>query len=332
MKRRDFVRWLAAVPAAMALAPRWAWSATDADDQVWTDTVRRRGLPVRLRWPAGDAPCALVIFSHGLGGNLAAGAVWAQAWRAAGFAVLNLQHPGSDTEVLRGGRASLRSAASAQQYIDRVADAHFVLDQLERRRDTLPGLARIRLDAIGLCGHSFGARLTQAVAGERIPRADPARMDAARDPRPKAFVAFSPGFSARESVDDEVARQHFGTIERPFMCVTGTRDEAMIVGDATNAARRAVYRGLPAGHKAELVLAGADHMTFGGMTEATRSRWLARILKREAGAAELEPRHQALVCSYTTDWWRWRLLDDTQARLRLQSAAGLAEGDVWQMG
>jgi dienelactone hydrolase len=332
MKRRNFALWLAAGPAGMAVAPGFAWSAVEWDDQIWTDTARERDLPVRLRWPTGDAPCAAVIFSHGLGGNVAAGAVWAEAWRAAGFAVLNLQHPGSDTEALRGGRAALRRAASAQQYIDRVQDAHFVLDQLERRRELQPGLARIRLDAIGFSGHSFGARLTQAVAGERIPQVDSTTMDTALDTRPKAFVAFSPGFSARESVDDEVARQHFGTIRRPFLCVTGTRDEAMIVGDATNAARRAVYRGLPAGHKAELVLAGADHMTFGGLAEPVRGPWLSRILKREAGAAQLEPLHQALVRTYTTDWWRWRLLDDAQASTRLQSGAGLAEGDGWQMG
>lgn len=327
MDRRRFTA-LAGLPLLLPAAGR----AADPDwrDELWEDSSRRRAVPVRVRLPAGDGPCAVVLFSHGLGGNLGAGTVWADAWQAAGLAVLNLQHPGSDTEVLRsGGVRAVRDAAAPEQYLARVADASFVLDELERRRGDATW-RRIRLDAIGFSGHSFGARLTQALAGEAPPQR---RGDAAgplADPRPRAFIAFSPGFNARGGIDADVAGRRFGAITRPFLCVTGTLDDDVIAGDATYEARRAVYRGLPPGAKAELVLDGADHMTFGGQSLTIRPR--RGPLSRAAGAAEREGGHRATVVRISTDWWRWRLLGDDAARQRLQAPDGLAPGDVWQQG
>lgn len=326
MKRRQFC--LSTVAAAFA--PGLARATVPArEDIAWTDAARQRRLPLRIRWPAGEGPCALVIFSHGLGGNLDAGTAWAEAWQAAGLAVLNLQHPGSDTETLREGRLrGLRAAASPEQYLARIADARFVLDEIGRRRDE-PGWRRVRADAIGFAGHSFGARLTQAIAGETPPTRNVGTAPLA-DPRPRAFIAFSPGFNARAGTDAATAAKRFGAIERPFLCITGTLDDDGMAGDATYEARRAVYTGLPPGARAELVLAGADHMTFGGQTLARSPR--RGPLARAAGAAEKEPEHRAAVAAISTDWWRWRLLGDTAARGRLDRPAGLAAGDLWQQG
>jgi predicted dienelactone hydrolase len=322
MDRRQFCAGLGALAADPA-----AWAGSS--DERWHDAARSRDVPVRLRWPAGEGGCALVVFSHGLGGNLDAGTVWAEAWQAAGFAVLNLQHPGSDTEALRSGR--LREAASTEQYLARIADARFVLDEIERRAAGGAPWSRIRLDAIGFAGHSFGARLTQAIAGER-PAGAAAAAARLHDPRPRAFIAFSPGFNAKAGIDEAQVQQRFGAIERPFLCVTGSLDGAMIVGDADQATRRAVYRGLPPGAKAELMLDGADHATFGGQGGLGRSRFAARLLRREARAIELEARHHEFVARITSDWWRWRLLGDRAAQERLRAPAGLAEGDRWQLG
>lgn len=328
MRRRDLLKLLACTAALTHQARAdAAW-----DDQTWTDPARHRSLPLRVRWPAGNGPCALVFFSHGLGGNRSGGALWAEAWRSAGLAVVTVQHPGSDSdsEIWRGGLAALRRGAGLEQSIERVADAHFVLDELERQQRDDPAWQRVRLDAVGFCGHSFGARLTQAVAGETPPAARfAASLRQMRDARPKAFIAFSPGFSAHEGMTDADVAARFGSIERAFLCVTGTKDDAMIVGDATNAARRAVYRGLPPGRKAELCLAGADHMTFAGQaTPVARSA----LLRREAAAAQLEPAHSALVARVTSDWWRWQLLGDEAARAALNAPTGLTGGDTWQQG
>lgn len=330
MRRRDLLA---------LLAPPWLPAAGLAAggvfvDETWLDPARRREIPVRLRWPAGDAPCGLVIHSHGLGGSRAGGAVWGEAWQAAGLAVLHLQHPGSDSAVWQaGGLRGMRHAASASEYLERVADGHFVLDEIQRRRTAGGVWTRVRPEAIGFSGHSFGARLTQALAGERPPRgAGSERVQRIAEPRIRAFAAFSPGFSDRAGTEDAAVAQRFGAISRPFLAITGTDDDAMIVGDASNAARRAVYRGLPPGQKAQLVLDGADHMTFGGGTGLAERPGRRGGLKRGPRAAELEGRHQRIVAAITSDWWRWRLLDDEAARERLRQPAGLAPADLWEQG
>lgn len=331
MKRRDLLA--AALACTGAAGPAWAGPPPAFDDETWLDPARQREMPVRLRWPAGDGPCGLVIHSHGLGGSRAGGAVWGEAWQAAGLAVLHLQHPGSDSSIWRSGLRGARQAAGAEQYLARIADAHFVIDEVLRRQAAGGAWGRVRADAIGFSGHSFGARLTQAVAGERPSRAGlSAAVARIADARPRAFIAFSPGFNERDGLDDASLSARFGAIVRPFLAVTGTDDDAMIVGDASNAARRAVYRGLPPGQKAQLVLAGADHMTFGGGTGLAETREGARGMRRGQQAAALQAQHQRVVAAVSADWWRWQLLGDAAAKERLRAPAGLSVGDLWEQG
>ncbi len=183
----------------------WSSRSAAAQDQAWTDAARGRTVPLRLRWPEGSGPCALILHSHGLGGNREGGDRWGQAWQAAGFVVLHLQRPGSDSETLRSdGIRGLRAAASAEQLRARVADAHFVIDEVLRRaaRGDSPW-ARVRRDAIGVSGHSFGAHTVQALAGQRFPVA----AEGAADARIRAFVAFSPSLGAsRLSPQDQFSR------------------------------------------------------------------------------------------------------------------------------
>lgn len=331
MKRRDLLA--ASLVAAWAEGPAWGAPMPAFQDETWLDPARQRELPVRLRWPSGDGPCGLVIHSHGLGGSRAGGAVWGEAWQAAGLAVLHLQHPGSDSGIWRSGLLGARQAAGAEQYLARIADAHFALDELLRRQAAGGPWARLRGDAFGFSGHSFGARLTQAVAGERPSRAGrSAALARIADARPRAFIAFSPGFNERDGLDEAAVTARFGAIARPFLAITGTDDDAMVVGDASNAARRAVYRGLPPGQKAQLVLAGADHMTFGGGTGMAESREGGRRLRRGPQAAALQAQHQRLVAAVSADWWRWHLLGDAAAKERLRAPVGLASADLWEQG
>jgi len=300
MHRRSFL--IAAAGTALALP-----SAAAVEDTAWADPTRARTLPLRVRWPVGEAPCALVLHSHGLGGNRDGGDVWGQAWQAAGIAVIHVQHPGSDTDAVRTGRRALRDAASAQQLLARVADMRFVLDEVERRAKTgEPGFSRVRLDAIGASGHSFGAHTVQALAGQQFPAALGAAL---LEPRFKAFVAFSPS-PGREQFGSGGA---FDRITRPFLCITGSRDANPFGEQKTGDYRAAVYDSLPSGQRALLWLDGADHMTFAGNAER---RIAARIgpLRRERQAARQEDEDHAIVAAVTTAWWREHLLGDISAR------------------
>ena len=317
MRRRALLLGLLATRAAAAQP------AGSVIDFSWTDPARSRELPLRVRWPAGDGPCALVLYSHGLGGSREGGDVWGRSWAEAGLAVVHLQHPGSDSEVLRSGMAGLRAAASPPQLLARVADVRFVLDELARRA-AQPPWSRVRQDAIGLGGHSFGAHTVQALAGQRY-----ALPGSLADARLQAFVALSPS----PGLGGLSLAQQFGGIERPFLAVTGSLDDDPLGRDAAarlDGARRAqVYDGLPSGKRALLWLDGADHMTFAGNAQQP-IRWAGARGAREATTLEREPDQQRTVARVTAIWWlRW-LTDDRFAQMALYGRMGLGPGERWR--
>jgi dienelactone hydrolase len=298
-----------------------AQPAGSLDDFSWTDPARARELPLRVRWPAGGGPCALVLYSHGLGGSREGGDVWGQTWAEAGLAVLHLQHPGSDVEVLRSGMPALRAAASARQLLARVADVRFVLDELERRAEQ-PPWSRVRRDAIGLGGHSFGAATVQALAGQRY-----ALPGSLVDERLKAFVALSPS-PGRDALSVE---QQFGGVVRPFLAVTGSLDgDPLGTGRGHGGEWRArVYDGLPRGQRGLLWLDGADHMSFAGNALVPIRRSGVEG-PRDAAVMQREPVQQRTVARVTAIWWlRW-LADDKYAQMAIYGRMGLGPGERWR--
>lgn len=321
IKRRDTLLLAALAPWAVP-----ARTAPTVQDATWRDGARSRDIPLRLRWPDSPGPWPLLLFSHGQGGSREGGDAWGQAWCEAGFVVLHVQHPGSDAEVLRsGGVGAMRAAGNAKQLLARVADMHFVLDQAtHRQRDGEPAWREVRLDAVGMSGHSFGAVTTLALAGQRYPVAGDLS-----DPRLRAFLALSP--TATRS--PMTLQEQFGRITRPCMAVTGSLDGDPFGSYHTGEPRARVYEGLPPGQRALLWLDGADHMSFGGNRQQRISG--RGPFQRAAIAQQREHTHQALVARLSTLWWRWRLLGDTAAQAQLgqaPGAAGWAPGDRLALG
>ena len=295
-------------------------------DEVWPDAARQREVPVKVRWPdaatSSAGPLPVVLFSHGLGGTREGGAVWGEAWAAAGFVVVHLQHAGSDLAAVRAvtnsfsDQRALRSAAGPAQLLARLRDVSFALDEIGRRHAARQERwASVRPVQVGLCGHSFGAHTTLGLAGQRYPG-----FEGMTEPRLASFIAFSPSLPA---VGD--ARPAFERITRPLLCITGTLDSDVVGVGATPERRRAVFDALPPGNKAQLVLTDADHMTFAGQTGRA-----VEIVLREQSTRDLQPAHHALVASITTDWWRATLRGDAIAHSRLTAPQGLRPGDFWQ--
>lgn len=305
--------------AGLAALPAWA----RVQDEAWTDRRRGRELPLRVRWPDVPGPWPLLLFSHGLGGSREGGALWGQAWREAGFVIIHMQHPGSDTAVWLQGLPSLRAAANVTQFMARVADVKFVLDEVARRQALgEAGWSQLRLDAIGMSGHSFGAQTTAALAGKRY-AVDVAGL---ADERVRAFMAFSPSLSPGAMS----AHEQFAAVTRPFMCLTGSLDADPFGSYADGAPRWRVFEGLPSGVKAGLWLDQADHMSFAG--QATPVRGMLPLGARDARAVAAEPRHQAVIAALSSLWWRATLHDDAAAAAALRLPQGLGPADRWVLG
>ena len=258
--------------ALSAVAPPVICSA------IWHDAARNRDVPVRITLPAGTGPVPVVLWSPGLGGDVGGGSVWASAWSTAGLAVVQMQHAGSDGAVYRAGgtpeerQARIVAGSSPEQLLARVGDARFVLTALgERPRESACDLTRIATDRAAIAGHSMGAWVAQAVAGQRF---DSQRLPGQRtdsqplliDRRVRAAVAFSP------TGDPEAATgaAAFGAVAIPFLSITGSFDGVPPSANpaqraAALAARSAPHRFMPAdSQKCLLVFGDASHMMFSG--------------------------------------------------------------------
>lgn len=322
VSRRQAVATLAGLatsPLAFAQTPSYT-------DDTWQDPRRQRAVPVRIRWPQGTAPAGgwpVVMYSHGLGGSREGGEVWGSAWANVGFVVLHVQHAGSDIDAVRKvatsfkDRAALRTLGSAEQFLARLQDVVFVLDEIARRKTIDKAWRDVRADAVGMAGHSFGAHTTLGVGGQSYPSSA-----GIKEPRIAALIALSPALPMRGD-----AAQAFAGVTRPTLCMTGTLDDDVVGNGATPDQRAGVFAALPKGNKAMLLLKDADHMTFGGVTGRA-----AGILPRAAITTQLQPQHHALVARITTDWWRAHLMGDDAAKAQLKSPAGLTPADSWQVG
>lgn len=300
----------------LVLAMLWAAPAAAGCDAVWRDGPRGRDVPVRIDLPAGKGRVPAVIWSPGLGGTRANAPLWVAAWTAAGVAVIRMEHHGSDAAVYRTPAtpeeraARVRAGIAPEQLVARIADIGFVADEIARGV-TECGASRIDPDRLGLAGHSMGAWVVQAMAGQR-PDGQNAPMI---DRRFRALLAMS----TTAPTDPTAAQAHFGGIGRPLLVVTGSLDGVTPgTPPATipqiRAQRINLFTGAPAdGRKALLVVDGAGHMVFAG--------------DRRTLAAESAM--QARVAAVTSLWWRRWLLGDDRAERRLDRPA-LVPADHWQ--
>jgi predicted dienelactone hydrolase len=223
------------------------------------DEKRHRDIPLRVYLPKNTTPAPVVLFSHGLGGSRAGSRFLGEHWAERGYVAVFLQHRGSDDSVWKNEDgpnrlASLKEAASLENFRLRVHDVPAVLDQLNtwnaERSSQLAG--RLDLARVGMSGHSFGAVTTEAVSGETFPVIGRKFTD----PRIKAAIVFSPSAPQTGGAEDA-----FRTVEIPWLLMTGTKDLAPI-GNVDMKSRRAVYPALHGAPKYELVLHNAEHSVF----------------------------------------------------------------------
>ncbi|MBS2026846.1 MAG: dienelactone hydrolase [Deltaproteobacteria bacterium] len=293
----------------------------DAVEQTMVDLTihvasRNRDIPVRVYLPAQKTPQPVVLYSHGLGGSRETSAFLGKHWAQRGYVAVFMQHPGSDESVWSDKApsermAALGHAANLEQFLARVQDVPDVIDAITRwnaeKGHALMG--RMDLTKIGMSGHSFGAITTEAVSGETT-----STGRSFTDPRIRAAVIFSPSPPKRGD-----AATAFASVKIPWMLMTGTKDVAPI-GNDTAESRLKVFPALPAGHKYELVLDGAQHSVF-------TDRQLP------GDEPQRNPKHHPAIEALSTAFWDAYLRGDAAAQKWLDGTGPrsiLEAADKWE--
>lgn len=281
------------------------------------DAAREREFPVLVYLPTTKKATAVIVHSHGLGGQKETSSFLGKHWAGRGYVAVFLQHPGSDVGVWENVPrlkrfAALRKAASWENLKLRVGDVSSAIDQLGKWNATEGHslFGRLDLERIGMSGHSYGAVTTQNVSGQR-------NVGLKADPRIRAAIPMSPSMPRTRNPERTFAR-----VSVPWLCMTGTHDEALI-GNATAESRRQVFESLPEGNKYELVLSNAEHFVF---TESS-------LHFGRGKPPERNPNHHPAIKAISTAFWDAYLLEDETARgwIGSESVRDVLESDdVWQ--
>ncbi|HEX2746569.1 MAG TPA: hypothetical protein VHM91_01110 [Verrucomicrobiales bacterium] len=303
-----FLRLL--LPVLLALCLPCPAAEVKTLDVTWHDTKRDRDVPVRVYYDATlTTPAPVILFSHGLGGSREGYAYLGSHWAANGFISVHLQHAGSDGAVIKNG-GKLTDAVAGLKALENAAaralDVTFVIDQLEEANKNNAALkGRLRMDALGVAGHSFGAQTTLLAAGMTMGAKSYA------DPRVKAAIAMSPQPPA-------VGERAFKNCTVPVFHMTGTLDTSPIPGHAvTPEDRLKPFQWITGADEALLVLTGGDHMVFSGRLTASRAT---------------DPPMQDLIKKASTAWWKARLTGDaaSDSWLREKFPAELGKAGRWE--
>lgn len=269
------------------------------------DESRKRQVPVKIHWPEDAPPGQLpvIIFSHGLGGSREGYAYLGRFWASHGFICVHVQHKGSDDEVWKGHVLDMKKSMKGalldpKNSTDRPKDVSFIIDKLADMDKSGELKGRIDMDRIGVAGHSFGAYTALAVGGQSFPMGK-----SFKDPRVKAAIEMSaPGLAMKGDYD-----KSYGSIDIPFMHMTGTEDRSPI-WDTPPEDRLLPYKHIKAAGQYLIVFEGGDHMLFSGRLPAKRN--------------STDELYQNLICRASLAFWMAYLNGDKEAKAYLDSESG----------
>ena len=247
-------------PAASAAAPEpLPPSSSLTAELMLHDGGRNRDIPVKVYYPGHVVSgTPVVIFSHGYGGSDQGYEYLGRGWADAGYVVILPTHAGSDTAAIRPmGMSGVEDPAKAfvlQQ--QRAGDVHFLVAQLKSIERQVPAIrGKIDRKKIGVAGHSMGAGTALLIAGAALaaPSGPPQLF---RDDHVRAAVALSPPGPGRSAFSDN----SWDGIGVPVMTMSGTRDRGM--GGEPPEWRTQPFKHMPGGGKYQVLVEGAEHLTF----------------------------------------------------------------------
>ena len=229
-----------------------------------------RAVPITVHVPDGTGPFPVVVISHGAGGDRDTHVGQARHLASHGYAVLCIEHVGSNREYLkRHGLRMMKTidamTRDSHEVLTRPRDVTFAIDKAEewnRTHETLRG--RLDLGRIGVVGHSFGAYTAMAICGMRpaldwlTPRIEPGSGIGPdlRDDRVTCGVAFSP----QGAGEPFFITESFSSLRVPLLGITGSRDEQQAGRPAEG--RKEAFALWPGGDHTFIWIGNAGHSDF----------------------------------------------------------------------
>ena len=251
---------------------------TTTSQTTYTDNAGlQRTIEVAIRVPTGaPIPMPVVIWSHGGATGktdpLNSMAEWSETTARAGYLTISIAHsPRTNQERLQLCQSiGINDPGVCEVFKhlnwDRPFDIRAVIDVLERLNQAGEFRGKIDMDRIAVGGHSAGAGGALSVSGAmRNFSGTPVSF---ADPRPVAFLAFSPQAPGSEGFFDTDFKQpthSWQPISRPVLIGTGDGDNGCktidepgnCLGD-TPTGRRSIFNRMPAGNKYSIYVHDAD--------------------------------------------------------------------------
>lgn len=291
-------------------------SSIEADVQRLELAGKKHVVPIKVYLPdATSAPTPVVIFSHGLGGSREGSSYLGEYWSDAGYTVVAVQHPGSDDSAWKDLpkwkiASAMREAASMESFLNRIHNVQTVLDYLDdsEKSKAHPMHGKLDIEHIALAGHSFGAITTQAYMGQNFFKSGDSLY---ADTRIDCFILMSP--SQSKTLNNAAA---FGTITKPVLCMTGTKDKSPLRKQVTPETRKEVYAALPTGAAYQVVFNKGAHSIFGdyrkndpryhvAINEIT-TQFIDAYLKEDSKSLEWLRSDTVRKCLVEKDLWEWK--------------------------
>ncbi len=237
-----------------------------------------------------------VVISHGVGSSRLSYAYLAQFLAQRGFAVINVEHAGSnETQIDSFVEGLTRRVVPDDEFINRPQLISQVLQALEARSQFNSSLARIDFNNVGVIGQSFGGYTALAVAGaplnlESLRSACPPdfsidislllqcqavslgdlqqRNIPFKDPRIRAVVAINP-------ISDAVfGSESLSQVDLPVLMIAGSADT---VAPALEEQIRP-FTWLTTPHRYLLIMEGATHFSTIGSTGSETFQFSPQII------------------------------------------------------